>query len=119
MDDNNYGGTIAGFAAGAYRTMFGVTIDPHQHPMTSWAQSTVSREQHNFEETKKETVRLLEGVQHTLYQKQSDEHLGELAELQERLEATTSITALGQEIRDSSDLLDKAFAPPAAQSDAD
>lgn len=116
MDQDNYGGTIAGFAAGAYRTMFGVTIDPHQHPMTSWAQSTVSREQHNFEETKKETVRLLEGVQHTLYHKHQGEYLGELAELQERLEAATTITALGQEIRDSSDLLDKAFAPAAAPS---
>lgn len=114
MTEDNYGPTIAGFAANAYRTMFGVTIDPHHHPMTGWAQSTVSREQHNFAETKKETVRLLEGVQHTLYQQQNDEHLGELAKLQERLEATTEIGALGQEIRNAGDLLDKAFAHPKA-----
>lgn len=114
MDQDNYGGTIAGFAAGAYRTMFGVQIDPHDHPMTSWAQSTISREQHNFDETKKETVRLLEGVQHTLYRQKQEEHLAELSALQERLEQTTTIKALGQEIRGASDLLDKAFTAPEA-----
>jgi len=114
MDDNNYGPTIVGFTLGAYRTMFDVEIDVYNHPLTSWAQATVSREQHNFDETKKQTLTLLNGVHHTLYKQEKDEHLEELVALEKRLEATTSITALGQEIREASDLLDKAFAQPKA-----
>lgn len=115
MDDTNQGPTIAGFAKGAYRTMFDVEIDVHQHPMTSWAQSTISREQRNFEETKKQTLTLLNGVQHTLDKQKKDEHLNELAELEERLTETTTITQLGQEIRDAEELLGKAFTPSKAE----
>lgn len=106
---DNEGITIAGFAKGAYRAIFGCEVDVYTNPLTSWAQATVSREQSSFEVTKPRTLELLEGVVHTVYKQDKLELSEDLGRLGERLEKIDNISDFGREIREARPLLDKVF----------
>jgi hypothetical protein len=110
MNDTNHGLVIEGFVQDSYNRMFENKIEVRHHPLTGWAQATVSGSQHNFEETKTNVLRTLEGVQHTLYHAGgNDGLLNELGGFQTRAEAAKTVDDLGVAIAESRPLLDRAF----------
>ena len=95
MDEKNNGTIIEGFVRGAYGRMFDNPIQVQHHPLTSWAQATVSGSQSNFEDTKDNVIRTLKGVTHTLYHAGgNDELLNELSEFESARPVLFSIVRL-------------------------
>ncbi|MGN7496436.1 hypothetical protein [Pseudomonas lactis] len=113
MDEKNNGTIIEGFVRGAYGRMFDNPIQVQHHPLTSWAQATVSGSQGNFEDTKDNVIRTLKGVTHTLYHAGgNDELLNELSEFESCAEESKTLDELGSAISEARPVLDRAFARP-------
>lgn len=113
MQDKNNGLTIEGFVHGSYARMFDKSIDVRNHPLTTWAQATVSGNTDNFSVTKDNVLMALRGVQHTIYKEEgSDDLLNDLGEFEASLEASESLDQLADAIQEASPLLDQAFTNP-------
>lgn len=52
MNEKNHGLIIEGFVQGSYNRMFDNKIEVRHHPLTGWAQATVSGSESNFAATK-------------------------------------------------------------------
>ncbi|MFS2004155.1 hypothetical protein ACEN9F_11080 [Duganella sp. CT11-25] len=110
MSERNHGLIIEGFVQGSYNLIFENKIEVRHHPLTSWAQATVSGSQTGFQTTKDHVLRTLNGVQHTLHHVGgNDELLNELGEFEMRLQESQSVVDLGNTIDEASSILDRAF----------
>ncbi|NWC59487.1 MULTISPECIES: hypothetical protein [Pseudomonas] len=113
MNEKNHGLIIEGFVQGSYNRMFDNKIEVRHHPLTGWAQATVSGSESNFAATKDNVLRTFEGVTHTLYTAgNNDDLLNELSEFKARAEESESIVDLGIAIDEARPVLDRAFARP-------
>lgn len=106
MDSNNRGTVIESFVSGCYEVMFDQHIEVRHHPVTSWAQATVSREQHNFGVTKERLIETANGLAHALREKKEDGHTEKLSELIAQFEAAQSPLEAGDIILAASPWLD-------------
>ena len=115
MNDKNHGLIIEGFVQGSYNRMFDNKIEVRHHPLTGWAQATVSGSDGNFKTTKDNVLRTFEGVTHTLYKAgNNDALLTELSEFKARAEESESVVELGTAIDQARPVLDRAFTRPKA-----
>lgn len=112
-DEHNHGLIIEGFVQGSYSRMFDNKIEVRHHPLTGWAQATVSGSTSNFKVTKDHVLRTFAGVEHTLYHAgNNDDLLNDLSEFRSRAEMSESLEELGTAIEESRPVLDRAFARP-------
>ncbi|AGN82349.1 MULTISPECIES: hypothetical protein [Pseudomonas] len=111
MDDRNNGLLIEGLVQGSYDRMFGPgKVEARHHPLTSWAQATVSGSESNFQDTHRDLLRTFEAVQSTLYKEGgNDELLTDLSAVENRLTGATTVDELGTAIIESRPVLDRVF----------
>lgn len=114
MSDKNDGLTIEGFVQRAYNRMFANTIEVRHHPLTAWAQATVSGSDTNFAETRANVLTVLGGIQHALHKANVEgnvEVLNDLGDFEARLREAENVQELGETIREADSLLDRALKP--------
>jgi len=110
MNEKNYGLIIEGFVRGSYARMFDNKIDVRHHPITDWANASISGSPGNFESTKEHVLRTFEGLTHTLYKAGgNDDLLTEFDNLREQLKESNSVGELGEAIDEARPILLRAY----------
>lgn len=112
MTTDTPGSAIEGFVRGAYRTMFAQEMDVQHHPLTSWAQATVSRENSAIETTKANLSTCIKGVLHTRHRQNQDDYAEELVALEDQILAASNTQEIAVLILDARPVLDEVFLTP-------
>ena len=117
MNDNNIGLDVEKFVQRAYDRMFDNKIEVRHHPVTSWAQATVSGSDAFFSITKANVITTIQGVQHTLAHANAagnENMLNDLGNFETRLRDAKDVHELGDVIHDVNTLLDQTVQPSKA-----